>query len=67
MYLFKCIVCNNKAYRDIERRPRDSEHHSIFQCENCGLVQLYPMPSIGEDKEFYDQDNQAKFVHKILH
>ncbi len=66
MYLFKCIVCNNKAYRDIERRPRDSEHHSIFQCENCGLVQLYPMPSIGEDKEFYDQDNQAKFVHKNI-
>ncbi len=64
--MFECIVCNNEAYRNIERRPRDSEHHSIFQCENCGLVQLYPMPSIGEDKEFYDQDNQAKFVHKNI-
>jgi len=63
-YLFECIVCNSKVYRNIERRPRDSEYHSIFQCENCGLIQLYPMPSIDEDKAFYDQDKQAKFVHK---
>lgn len=48
------------------KKTRESDNHSVIQCEKCGLKQLLPMPTVEEDKLFYDQDTQARFVHKNM-
>ncbi len=33
-----------------------------MKCQGCGLLQLSPIPSIKEDKEFYDENRQSKNI-----
>ncbi len=58
----KCIVCNGKKFKIISPRVRDSNKHKIVKCQKCQLLQLFPTPSIKEDKEFYDEDRQSKNI-----
>ena len=57
-----CLVCQNKHFEIISKRVRDSSDHQVIKCKNCGLLQLFPMPLIEEDKKFYDQNRQVKNI-----
>jgi len=58
----KCIICNGKKFKRISPKVRDSNKHKIVKCQKCQLLQLFPMPSIKEDKEFYDENRQSKNI-----
>lgn len=57
-----CVICKGKHFKVVSDRVRDSIKHKVVKCQSCGLLQLSPMPSIDEDKEFYDQNLQAKNI-----
>ena len=61
----KCIICNSKKFKIISSRVRDSNKHKIVECEKCHLLQLFPVPSIKEDKEFYDENRQSKNIGEL--
>jgi len=56
----KCILCDGKLVKQIAPRVRDSKNHKIITCIKCGHVQLYPIPSKNDDREFYNKDLQLK-------
>jgi len=53
---FLCLLCGYDKAVVVKNRVRDSEEHKIVKCEKCGHVQISPLPSLEEDKEFYDND-----------
>ena len=57
-----CIICYDILKLKISNHVRDSNHHKVFQCSKCKHVQLNPIPSIEEDKVFYDNNLQEKNV-----
>jgi len=57
-----CVICQSKNFKVVSKRVRDSAEHRVVKCRNCGLFQLSPMPSVKEDKEFYDKNQQAKNI-----
>ena len=63
---FSCLLCGYDKATVIKNRVRDSEEHKIVKCEKCGHVQISPLPSLEEDKEFYDNDMQSKNVNGML-
>ena len=62
----ECIICNGKKFKIISPKVRDSNEHKIAQCQKCQLLQLFPMPSAEEDKEFYDENRQSKNIGEPL-
>lgn len=66
MRKFKCLLCGNETgYNLIKMRTRNSEHN-IVACTECGLQQLYPLPSLEEDKKHYDLNPHDKEITLIL-
>lgn len=63
---FSCLLCYYNKAIVVNDKVRDSDEHKIVKCEKCGHVQIYPLPSLEEDKEFYDKDTQSKNVNGIL-
>lgn len=57
-----CIICEGKYFKPISKVVRDSIKHRVVKCKSCGLVQLSPMPSIGDDKDFYNRNLQSKNI-----
>lgn len=62
----RCILCRETKFKEISSRVRDSDSYKVLKCQNCGLLQLDPLPSIDEDKEFYDQNRQSKNIGEPL-
>ena len=58
-----CTICKYREFDKISSRVRDSTNHKIIKCRKCKHVQIYPIPSIDEDKEFYDKDMQNKNIN----
>ena len=53
---FKCLLCGEEGgYDTIKLKTRNSDHH-IVRCKVCGLQQLFPLPTVDEDKEHYDSN-----------
>lgn len=53
---FKCLLCGSRGdYETVKTRTRDSNHH-VVKCASCGLQQLFPLPTVEEDKEYYDKN-----------
>lgn len=61
-----CILCGKKELAVIDPKVRDSTVHRIVKCSNCGHVQLDPLPTIVEDKAFYDQDMQSRLINEQM-
>lgn len=57
-----CIICRGTKFRRIANRLRDSEDYKVVKCEQCGHVQISPLPSPEDDKAFYDADKLSKNV-----
>ena len=63
---FSCVLCNHHRFIKIKSKVRDSEKKRIVKCSKCGHVQIYPLPSIDDDKEFYDKDMQSKNINRDM-
>ncbi len=62
-----CIYCKQDGpFVLISSKVRDSDKHSIHRCQKCNLVQIYPMPSIKEDRLFYDENTQQLNIEGIM-
>ncbi|RJQ28876.1 class I SAM-dependent methyltransferase [Candidatus Parcubacteria bacterium] len=57
-----CVFCNHKQFGFVSKTVRDSEKHKVIKCKNCGHVQLFPIPTINDDKHFYDNNLQQKNI-----
>jgi len=58
----KCAICKNKKFELIANRLRDSDRHKVVKCNKCHLIQLSPLPSIEDDKKFYNKNRQSKNI-----
>lgn len=57
-----CVICSCKKFSKIEKRVRDSIRHCVVKCEKCGHIQLSPIPSLIEEREFYNKNLQSKNI-----
>jgi len=51
---------------EIKDKLRDSDEHKVFKCINCGQVQINPIPTMDEDRNYYNDDSQAKAVFNYV-
>ena len=58
-----CLLCNYNKFETISSKIRDSNSHKIIKCKKCSHVQIFPVPTINEDKEFYDKNLQDKNIN----
>lgn len=56
----RCLICDNSQFSQITPKVRDSNQHKIIKCKKCQHVQLFPLPSLDDDANFYDQNQQIK-------
>lgn len=47
---------------EIKDGLRDSDNYKVFRCDDCGQVQVNPIPTVDEDRNYYNNDSQAKAV-----
>jgi len=60
---FKCMICKGDDYSIVKKRLRGGETEIYaVKCKLCGLQQLFPLPSIEEDAEFYDKNEHDKTI-----
>lgn len=57
-----CLLCSKNKFKKISNQVRDSKSHRIVKCEDCGLLQIWPLPPLSEEREFYAKDRQAKNI-----
>jgi 2-polyprenyl-3-methyl-5-hydroxy-6-metoxy-1,4-benzoquinol methylase len=60
---FKCILCGENGAITLNKKVRDSSDHEVVKCSSCGHFQLYPMPTVFEDEDYYNEDLQNKSTH----
>lgn len=60
---YNCAICKKKSLKIISKKVRDSAHHRVVKCDHCGLMQLSPMPSDTDNKNFYDHNLQTKNIN----
>jgi len=61
---FTCKLCKSGHGVLVQDHVRDSTIHSVFSCDSCGHVQLFPLPDYDENMQFYDKNKQASWVHQ---
>ena len=60
-----CLLCNNNKFELISHRVRDLTKHKIIKCKKCHHIQLFPIPTLKEEKKFYDEDLQNKNIGDV--
>ena len=61
----KCVICKNKKFRLISGKTRDSKKHKIIRCLKCNHIQLFPIPTLNDEKKFYDENLQDKNINDV--
>ena len=61
----KCILCKNEKFQLISKKTRDSKKHKIIRCLKCNHIQLYPIPTLSDEKKFYDENLQDKNINDV--
>jgi len=61
----KCILCKNEKFQLISKKTRDSKKHKIIRCLKCNHIQIYPIPTLNDEKKFYDENLQDKNINDI--
>ncbi len=59
-----CILCKHSKFKIISTQVRDSKNYSIIKCVKCNHVQLFPIPSKKNEKQFYDEELQNSAIKK---
>ena len=55
-----CNICKSKKRIIIEKSVRDSKKHKIVRCQKCLHIQISPIPSLKDNKQFYDDNSQIR-------
>lgn len=58
-----CCLCHYDKNELISKTVRDSKTHRVFKCKKCKHIQLFPIPSLTEEKNFYDNNLQDKNIN----
>ena len=61
----KCILCKNEKFRLISKKTRDSKKHQIIRCLKCNHIQIFPIPTLNDEKKFYDENLQDKNINDV--
>ena len=61
----KCILCKNEKFQLISKKTRDSKKHKIIRCLKCNHMQLWPIPTLNDEKKFYDENLQDKNINDV--
>ena len=61
----RCILCKNEKFQLISKKTRDSKKHKIIRCLKCNHIQLFPIPTLIDEKKFYDENLQDKSINDI--
>ena len=61
----KCILCKNEKFQLISKKTRDSKKHKIIRCLKCNHIQLWPIPTLNDEKKFYDENLQDKNINDV--
>ena len=61
----KCILCKNEKLQLISKKTRDSKKHKIIRCLKCNHTQLWPIPTLNDEKKFYDENLQDKNINDV--
>ncbi len=61
----RCILCKNEKFRLISKKTRDSKKHQIIRCLKCNHIQLFPIPTLIDEKKFYDENLQDKNINDV--
>jgi 2-polyprenyl-3-methyl-5-hydroxy-6-metoxy-1,4-benzoquinol methylase len=59
-----CILCENQKLELISSHVRDSKKYKVVKCIKCKHVQLFPIPTRQEDRDFYDKELQNKAINQ---
>jgi SAM-dependent methyltransferase len=51
-----CRVCGSNKYHLISSEVSGDPDSSVYQCQDCSLVYLYPIMTEEEEKAFYEQE-----------
>ncbi|MBN2057341.1 MAG: class I SAM-dependent methyltransferase [Candidatus Saganbacteria bacterium] len=63
----KCNLCSSGEFSLIKDSLRDDkERFKVYQCSQCGHIQLLPKPTEEDDKAFYDKNLQDKNRNKQI-
>lgn len=65
---FLCDVCQNsrKALFYTKVRGVDKKEYSLVQCENCGMVSVFPCPTAKYLEAFYSKNYKGKVKEGIV-
>ena len=66
MKSFKCLLCGNLHLNNIIKDGTRDSNQQVVQCSKCSLVQLFPLPSVEEDAEYYDKNVHDKMTTPTL-
>lgn len=61
--MMSCILCGKKEFEKVADKVRDSDNHSVIKCAGCGHVQLTPLPTSDDSREFYDKNQPALSIN----
>ena len=61
-----CIICNEHNFKIISSKVRDSKKHKVMKCINCSHIQLSPIPTVEEEKQFYNKNLQQKNIRDVI-
>ena len=61
----KCILCKHGKFALISKQVRDSKKHKIIRCLKCDHIQLFPVPTLNDEKKFYDENLQSKNINDV--
>ena len=56
----RCLICKRTKFTQKSKTVRDSKNHQILMCKSCGHTQIHPIPTLTEEKKFYDDNKQEK-------
>ena len=56
----RCLICKRTKFTQKSKTVRDSKNHQILMCKSCGHIQIHPIPTLTEEKKFYDDNKQEK-------
>ncbi len=63
---FHCKICSSSKGTLLVNNVRDSKNYSVFECNKCKHVQLYPLPDWSNNKKYYDNNSQASWVRSNI-
>jgi len=58
----KCIICDKTVEFEFVSNIRDDDTRSVYQCQACDHVQLWPLPTQIEDNEFYQSGKMYRSI-----